>query len=245
MSTIAGFGDSIIYGSNLERSWLYTLLERLEPGKTITYTPAWPWTWWGYATAPPPYLSRNDYWYETDAVRVYNMGIGGDRTAWMATRFDGDVAYRLPEYCMVLGGINDIENAVLMATIETNLHTIYDHCVTHGVVPIPCTLTPLAAGTATGGNLAAWSASADTLNSWIVSFAASNGWDCIDFHTMLHGDTATYISADGVHPTQAGYDAMSAGIDLGYFGRMTATAAADHIDLAGPNPLGLIERRVV
>ena len=41
---IVGFGDSLVYGSNYPKPWLYTLLHRLTGGP-ITYVPEWPWDW--------------------------------------------------------------------------------------------------------------------------------------------------------------------------------------------------------
>jgi len=137
-----GFGDSIVYGSNYPKPWLYTLLDRLSQG-TITYTPEWPWAWDMPST-------RHDRWYQADEIRIYNSGIDGNTTADLRSRFEEDVAAMRPDSCLILGGANDIFREVPLSTTQDNLVQLYESCAQANITPIACTLTPVKPGTLVG-----------------------------------------------------------------------------------------------
>jgi lysophospholipase L1-like esterase len=59
------------------------------------------------------------------------------------------------------------------------------------------------------------------LNTWIKGYARSHGVSLVDYYTVLddgHHGLAKSDSADGVHPTAAGYVKMEAALD-GKLGR--------------------------
>jgi len=202
---IVGLGDSIVYGSNLEKPWLWTLLDRISESP-ITHVPAWPWDW----TFPPP-AHRVDYWYESETARVYNMGIDGNTTQQMAERFDSDVVPVNPEYCIILGGVNDILYSVPLSETKENLLSLYRACASNGITPIPATLVPFnGPGDDVRDDIR-------ELNAWIRDTAAANGWYCADFHAALESPAGSGLSphlADGLHPTQRGHDLMGNSIDI-------------------------------
>ena len=209
---IVGFGDSIVYGSNYPRPWLYTLLERLTTGP-ITYVPEWPWDW----DAPS---TRGDRWYESGGVRVYNSGIDGNTTAQLRSRFEEDVARVKPDSCLILGGANDIFRNVPISEIEANLAQLYDDCADAGITPVACTLTPVKPGFLLGdaADADALNSSIDTLNAWIRTHCAARGIAVVDFNTVVKANPATYLQDDGIHPSEAGHDAMGRAIDLAALG---------------------------
>ncbi|MDZ4169513.1 MAG: GDSL-type esterase/lipase family protein [Coriobacteriia bacterium] len=209
---IVGFGDSIVYGSNYPKPWLYTLLERLT-SVPITYVPEWPWDW----DAPS---TRHDRWYESGGVRVYNSGIDGNTTAQLLSRFEEDVAAVKPDSCLILGGTNDIFRGVPLSTIEANLTQLYDDCAEAGITPVACTLTPVKQGFLLGdsADADALNSSIDTLNAWIRTHCAERSIAVVDFNTVLKADPATYLQDDGIHPSEAGHDAMGRSVDLAVLG---------------------------
>lgn len=211
-SVIVGLGDSIVYGSNYPRPWLHTLLGRLTAGP-ITYVPEWPWHW----DAPS---TRNDRWYESDGVRIYNSGIDGNTTAQLRSRFQEDVAAVEPDSCLILGGTNDIFRGVSISAIQDNLAQLYDDCVDAGITPVACTLTPVKPGFLLGdsADADALNTSIDTLNTWIRTHCASRGISVVDFNTVIKADPATYLQNDGIHPSEAGHDAMGRSVDLAVLG---------------------------
>ena len=209
---IVGVGDSTVYGSNYPRPWLYVLLERLTTGP-IAYVPEWPWNW----DVP---ITRNDRWYESGRVRVYNSGIDGNTTAQMRSRFEVDVAGVEPDSCLILGGANDIFRDVPISEIEANLAQLYDDCADAGITPVACTLTPVKPGFLLGdaADADALNSSIDTLNVWIRAHCAARGIAVVDFNRAVKADPATYIQDDGIHPSEAGHDAMGRAIDLAALG---------------------------
>jgi len=207
-NVIVGFGDSIVYGSNYPRPWLYSLLERLTTGP-ITYVPDWPWDW----DAPS---TRSDRWYEADGVRIHNSGIDGNTTAELLSRFKEDVAAVEPDSCLILGGTNDIFRDVPVMTVQANLTRLYDECADAGITPVACTLTPVKPGFLLGDSAEADAVNAtiDTLNAWIKTHCAARGIAVVDFSAAVKVDTATYLQDDGIHPSEAGHDAMGRSIEL-------------------------------
>lgn len=209
---IVGFGDSIVYGSNYRRPWLHTLLDRLTTGP-ITHVPAWPWDW----DLPG---GRNDRWYEADGVRVHNSGIDGNTTAELRSRFEEDVAAAEPDCCLILGGANDIFRGVPVSETKANLAQMYDDCTNAGITPVACTLTPVKPGFLIGdlAEVDALNASIDTLNVWIRIHCAARGIAVVDFSGAVRANPAEYLQADGIHPSEAGHDAMGRSIDLAALG---------------------------
>lgn len=203
--TIVGFGDSIVYGSNLEKPWLWTLVDRMSDSP-ITHAPDWPWEW----TFPPP-AHRSEYWYDSNTARVYNMGIDGNTTEQMVERFSSDVQPVNPDYCIILGGINDILYSVPIDVTKENLLSLYRECASNGITPIPATLVPY------NGPGEDVRADIRALNAWIRDTSAANGWYCADFYAALESPAGSGLSPyldDGLHPTQQGYDLMGDSIDI-------------------------------
>lgn len=211
-SVIVGFGDSIVYGSNYSKPWLYTLLARLTSGP-IAYVPELPWDWDVPST-------RNDRWYESGGVRVYNSGIDGDTTAQLRSRFNEDVEALEPDSCLILGGANDIFRDVPLAAIEANLTRLYEDCGDAGITPVACTLTPVKPGFLLGdsADADALNSSIDALNGWILTYCAAREIAVVDFSAVVKADPATYLQADGIHPSEAGHDAMGRSVDLAVLG---------------------------
>jgi len=209
---IVGFGDSIVYGSYYPKPWLYTLLDRLVVG-TIAYTPEWPWAWGLPST-------RHDHWYQADGIRVHNSGINGNTTEQMVSRFEEDVVAVRPDSCLILGGANDIFRGIPISTTKANLAQLYQKCADAGITPVACTLTPVKPGSLVGDSAQsdAPNASLDTLNAWIASYCAANEIAVIDFNAVVRANPSAYLQPDGIHPSQAGHDAMGHSVDLDVLG---------------------------
>jgi len=202
---IVGLGDSIVYGSNLEQPWLWTLLHRMSDSP-ISHVPAWPWEW----TFPPP-AHRTDHWYESESARIYNMGIDGNTTEQMVQRLRSDVLPVDPDYCIILGGINDILYAVPLDVTKENLLSLYRECASNSITPVPATLVPY---NGPGDDVRT---DVRALNAWIRSTSDANGWYCADFYVALESPAGSGRSpylADGLHPDQHGNDLMGESIDV-------------------------------
>jgi len=73
---------------------------------------------------------------------VQNVGIGGEITAQMVTRFDRDVVALSPNAVVVLSGVNDINTNVSSATIVANITSVLDKAVAAGILPVVVGILP-------------------------------------------------------------------------------------------------------
>jgi lysophospholipase L1-like esterase len=159
----------------------------------------------------PPYVTTLATLLGT-AWKPGNYGAAGERTYQMLPRWYSTVRAAAPGSVVVLGGFNDISNGeagVNGASVISSLREIYDSARSYGMRLVPVTILPC-------GKQAAWNASKETLrgqiNSWILSYCAEKGIACVDTEATM-GDgagnlAAAYDSGDGLHPNQAGFNAL-------------------------------------
>lgn len=142
-----------------------------------------------------------------------NAGVAGDRTDQMLARIGSDVLAYKPGWCHVLGGTNDVGQAVPVATIKTNLTAIWDTLDRAGVRVIAGTIPPR--NTYTGTMLA------DTLalNAWIrAQGRLRRNLIVVDYFATLcspagntyasSGEAGQALTPDGIHPGNAGAPRM-------------------------------------
>lgn len=100
-------------------------------------------------------------------VPVYNRAIGGNTTQNMIDRWATDITPIALncKYCLIQGGINDLAYSITVATIKTNIQTLYNNAVTDGMIPIVMTITPANTHIVQTGR----EADRITLNNWIKS----------------------------------------------------------------------------
>lgn len=141
---------------------------------------------------------------------VAYAGVGGNTTAQMLARLDTDVLSHSPDWCVVLGGTNDINTGVSDAVAFGNLKTIYQRLISAGVRVIASTVTPSTYLTA-GAVTQAWF----RLNQRIRQYAQANpaiiladmGSAISDYSTNPPRALANTTS-DGVHPSAYGAPMM-------------------------------------
>jgi len=143
---------------------------------------------------------------------VINHGLPGDTTGHMLARFNHDVVEVQPRVVVILGGINDLGETPQPA-IEHNLAAMAEIAQRHKICVVLATLPPtgqfdpgLPSAPSTYGHdkIAA-------LNAWIKDFAAQQHYALADYHSPLADHLGFYrpgLTADGVHPTAAGYALM-------------------------------------
>ena len=129
----------------------------------------------------------------------------------MLARFSTDVLPHAPTYCLVLGGINDIQQDSTAAAIEANLSAIYQDCRVAGIVPVPMTITPWA-------GYVNWTQARENVRLAVNSWIRGLGSPLVDLETVVgDGNTppalqAQYDSGDHLHPNAAGSQAIAAAI---------------------------------
>lgn len=138
---------------------------------------------------------------------VRNAGVAGNTTAQMLARVSNvtDLAV-VPDYCIVLGGTNDMLTDVVSATTISNLTAIYEALHEKRITVVACTTPPVFSATQSR-RLAQ-----DEVNNWIRSRRESPGFIVCDWAGRWAdadvGGARTGLSTDGVHPTALGAGAL-------------------------------------
>ena len=165
-------------------------------------------------------------------VGVLNVGIGGNRVLnegygpSAISRIDRDVlAQSDVRYVILLESINDISRVgnskipadiVTAAQVEWGFKQIVDAAHEHGIKVVGCTVMPI-------GPEATKEAEQirEAVNKWILTSGTFDG--VVDFDKITRDPAnptrlnPSYDSGDHVHPNDAGYKIMGAGVDLSLF----------------------------
>jgi lysophospholipase L1-like esterase len=146
-----------------------------------------------------------------------NRGIGGQTTPQMVLRMMSDVVALRPRAVHIMGGTNDIAGNTGPMTAEmseNNFHAMTDIAQRHRIQVLIASVPPAAKYP--------WAPAIDTraaiaeLNRRLKRLAHETGAVWVDYHPVLDDGTGGMkpgFADDGVHPTQAGYDAMATVID--------------------------------
>jgi lysophospholipase L1-like esterase len=146
-----------------------------------------------------------------------NRGIGGQTTSQMVLRMFSDVVDLKPRAVHIMAGTNDIAGntgPMTAAMSENNFRAMSDVARRHGIRVLLAPVPPAASYP--------WRPDVQTrpritqLNRWLERFARESGATWVDYTRVLddgRGAMRPGLAADGVHPTEAGYDAMATVID--------------------------------
>jgi lysophospholipase L1-like esterase len=170
---------------------------------------------------------NNGYWqagngYAENAIRraarftyLANAGVGGNTVAQMRARFATDVLPFQPEAILFMAGTNSITTGISfagMADVLDDYEWIVQQSLANGIIPILVT-PPAKTQAGLGQDNTGWSETRDFIP-FLYDLAAYYGLPLIDVFKFTC-DTATGgfragLSDDGVHPNQAGADAIAA-----------------------------------
>ncbi len=129
---------------------------------------------------------------------VINVGVNGDATDGMLSRFNRAAASEKPDVVVVWGGINDLGAARPPERVMGNLTKLYEACLVVGSTPVACTLAPTRRT----------SQAMRRLNDMIDAHAAEKHVILADIFPALadsEGNLRQEYSDDGAHLTPAGY----------------------------------------
>jgi uncharacterized protein (TIGR02145 family) len=146
-----------------------------------------------------------------DGWGVVNLGISGQTTAQMLTRFNHDViAPGDAKYVIVLGGVNDVRYSRTAAQIESDLQSMYTAAHNAGIKVVAVSILPFK--NFTGGK--PWTPEKqvvlDEVNAWI-SAAAVNVDYKVNVYKALEDPanpdclSPAYDDGDGLHPNYAAH----------------------------------------
>lgn len=142
-----------------------------------------------------------------------DRGISGQTTPQMLLRMMSDVVALRPRAVHIMGGTNDIAGNTGPMTpqmSENNVRAMTDIAQAHGIKVLIASVPPAA-------NFP-WAPVIETrhsiavLNTMLERVARETGSTWVDYHPVLDdgaGAMKRGLAVDGVHPTEAGYDAMA------------------------------------
>jgi acyl-CoA thioesterase-1 len=146
-----------------------------------------------------------------------DRGISGQTSAQMLGRFYADVIALRPSVVHILVGTNDIAGnggPTSLEAIRNNIRSMVELAQAHRIRVVLGTVPPAVRFD--------WRPEIEpvpsirALNSWIRGYARSRGISLVDYYAVLddgHHGLAKNDSADGVHPTAAGYAKMEAALE--------------------------------
>ena len=140
-------------------------------------------------------------------------GIGGQTTSQMVLRMMSDVVALRPRAIHILGGANDIAGNTGPMTAqmtEDNFRAMADVAERHKIKLLLAPIPP-AASFPWAPQVQARPRIAE-INHWLEQFARRNGATWVDYWRVLDDGTGAMkpgLAIDGVHPNEAGYDAMA------------------------------------
>lgn len=146
-----------------------------------------------------------------------DRGIGGQTTSQMVLRMYSDVVALRPKAVHIMAGTNDIAGNTGPMTAEmteNNLRAMVDIAKRNGIKVLLAPIPPAAAFP--------WKPEVQPrpriaeINTWLEAYARQVGATWVDYRRVLDdgaGAMKPGLASDGVHPTEAGYDAMATVIE--------------------------------
>jgi lysophospholipase L1-like esterase len=184
----------------------YTRLVAFGDSMTEGVTSLAPLPWLLVAAQPYParlqgkLLAR----YTTQAVSVANEGRAGEWAANGVRRLPGVLSARQPEVVILMEGVNDLNSGATLSATANAMEDMVRMCVYQGKAVVLAGLPPQRPG----GSKASSAALVGPYNDRLRAVAAAKGAEFVDVTAAFGGDLSL-ISADGLHPNDAGYDRIA------------------------------------
>jgi lysophospholipase L1-like esterase len=184
----------------------YTRLVAFGDSMTEGVTSLAPLPWLLVATQPYPAMLQGRLLarYTTQAVSVANEGRAGEWAANGVTRLPGVLRSRRPEVVILMEGVNDLNNGATVSATANAMEDMVRMCVYQGTAVMLAGLPPQRPG----GSKASSAALVGPYNDRLRAVAAAKGAEFVDIAAAFGGDLSL-ISADGLHPNDAGYDRIA------------------------------------
>ena len=145
--------------------------------------------------------------YSAQDFTVVNAGLGAETSAGGAARLPGVLAANNSQVLLLLEGVNDLApgDSAAIPGLISNLRTMIQTARGRAAIVMLGTLLP----EVFGGQRAGAAPLIVPANDQIRSLAASQGVTLVDLYQVFHGMEGTLIGADGLHPTEAGYQTIA------------------------------------
>jgi lysophospholipase L1-like esterase len=145
--------------------------------------------------------------YSTQTIVVADDGTGGQQVRDPDTldRFDHALERETPQVVLIMDGANDLLDRQTVAIPEaiTAIGTMGQHATNQGVQVFLATLPPM-----DPDKRGAAAAAVGPYNAQLANLAALRNYTLVDVNAAFHGDLGL-IGADGLHPTDAGYQVIA------------------------------------
>lgn len=139
---------------------------------------------------------------EALGIKISNRGVCGDTLVDMLVRLERDVLALKPEYCLVMGGTNDVYQVRYRWQDSCRaMYEIVQHLRQAGIMPVLGLPLPVEEEEI--------QARLDELLAWQRDFCQEAGIPLIDFDMAFRQQRGSGLLPDGVHPSREGYRLMA------------------------------------
>ncbi len=152
--------------------------------------------------------------YAAQSITIINEGNGGETAALGALDLPRVLNADTPQALLLLEGVNDIHagtptQASAIPTVISSLRTMVQEGKRRGMTVFLGTLLPQRKGACRGYD---WDDNIEDVvaaNTQIRSLASAEGVPLVDMYQAFSGQVDTLLGADGLHPSEAGYQKMA------------------------------------
>lgn len=141
--------------------------------------------------------------YPGQPISVINEGFGGERASGSLSRFDAALATHRPEAVLLMHGVNDLisTDADRTQSALDGIEELVKAATARGLTVFVATLPPL-------GPPKGCLECVDPFNERLPSMVGAKGAVLVDVRAAW-GNQAGLMGADGIHPTEAGYEVIA------------------------------------
>ena len=143
--------------------------------------------------------------YATQQPTVLNEGVGGEKVEDGVRRLPGILNMDRPQALLLQEGINNINGGAPASVVVDGLRTMIRQARGFGIPVLLGTLLP----ERPGGCRAFAVNDIPPANTQIRAMATSEGAFVVDLYQTFDGKTSVLLGPDGLHPNEAGYDAIA------------------------------------
>jgi lysophospholipase L1-like esterase len=143
--------------------------------------------------------------YTTQSPTVINEGFGGEKAEDGVKRLPGILSADRPQALLLQEGINSLHAGDSTSVVVDALRTMVRQARGFGIPVLLGTLLPERPGACRAFAVTA----IPPTNDQIRVMAATEGAQVVDLYQVFNGKTDTLLGPDGLHPNEAGYDAIA------------------------------------
>lgn len=134
---------------------------------------------------------------------VLNRGVNGERSDQIRGRFERDVVAATPKAVVIIAGVNDIYQGRSVDQVTTELSAMYDQAARAGIQAVGGSILPYNTATPEQNERMR------QINDWIRRQPGMVFVDTRGATAAADNPDTLLDSADGLHPTAAGYHRMA------------------------------------